>query len=67
MEEHTDLDLRFQLTEKYILSGGIRKAEDIDLLRDLLKVQRDANGKIIPHTITPRLNEFMSNVLGPEL
>lgn len=63
MREISNLDLKIQLTNEYLRTGGVEKIYDVDLLQDLINVKFDINGKANPETITPRLNAFMLAIL----
>jgi hypothetical protein len=63
MREISNLDLKIQLTNEYLRTGGLEKIYDIGLLDDLLKVEFDKNEKAVPSTITSRLNAFMLSIL----
>ncbi len=63
MREISNLDIKIQLTNEYLRTGGVEKIFDVDLLQDLINVKFDHNGKALPETITPRLNAFMLAIL----
>lgn len=63
MREISNLDIKIQLTNEYLRTGGVQKIFDVDLLQDLINVKFDKNGKALPETITPRLNAFMLAIL----
>ncbi len=63
MREISNLDIKIQLTNEYLRTGGVEKIFDVDLLQDMINVKFDIHGKAIPETITPRLNAFMLTIL----
>ncbi|WKW45509.1 FRG domain-containing protein [Myroides sp. JBRI-B21084] len=63
MREISNLDIKIQLTNEYLRTGGVQRIFDVDLLQDLINVKFDNNGKALPETITPRLNAFMLAIL----
>lgn len=67
MREISNLDLKIQLTNEYLRTGGVEKIYDVGLLQDLIDAKFDKNGKAIPDSITPRLNAFMLAILGSHL
>jgi hypothetical protein len=67
MGEISNLDLKIQLTNEYLRTGGVEKICDVDLLQDLIDVKFDEKGKVIPESVTPRLNAFMLTILGSHL
>lgn len=59
MRKISNLDLKEQLTNEYLRSGGLETIRDNELLTDLINYNRnDLN------TVTPRLNAFMLAILG---
>jgi hypothetical protein len=64
MRKISNLDLKIQLTNEYLRTGGVEKIFDIQLLQDLHDVEFDLHGKALPETITPRLNAFMLTILN---
>ncbi|MBK0404088.1 FRG domain-containing protein [Adhaeribacter sp. BT258] len=64
MREISNLELKIQLTNEYLRTGGVEKIFDDELLQDLQNVRFDLHGKAIEQTITPRLNAFMLAILG---
>jgi len=67
MREISNLDLKIQLTNEYLRTGGVEKIHDVGLLQDLIDAKFDEHGKAIPESITPRLNAFMLGILGSHL
>jgi hypothetical protein len=67
MREISNLDLKIQLTNEYLRTGGIEKIHDVGILQDLIDTKFDINGKAIPDSITPRLNAFMLAILGSQM
>ncbi|WBX98515.1 FRG domain-containing protein [Chryseobacterium gambrini] len=64
MREISNLDLKLQLTNEYLRTGGVEKIFDSNLLQDLINIKFDKNGKADPNTVTPRANAFMLAILG---
>jgi hypothetical protein len=64
MRKILNLDLKIQLTNEYLRTGGVEKIPDIELLQDLQDVKIDLHGNALPETITPRLNAFMLTILN---
>jgi hypothetical protein len=62
MREISNLEIKIQLTNEYLRTGGVEKISDVGLLEDLLNV-KFVNGKALPETITSRLNAFMQTIL----
>lgn len=59
MRKISNLDLKLQLTNEYLRSGGLETIRDNALLTDLINFNRnDLN------TVTPRMNAFMLAILG---
>jgi FRG domain len=59
MRKISNLDLKVQLTNEWLRNGGLETIRDIQLLNDLIDFNKnDLN------TVTPRLNAFMSAILG---
>ena len=63
----SNLDLKIQLTNEYLRTGGTEKIHDVGLLQDLIDTKFDINEKAIPESITPRLNAFMLAILGSQM
>ncbi len=59
MRKISNLDLKVQLTNEYLRSGGLEKIRDVGLLEDLINFNRNDLD-----TVTPRLNAFMLAILG---
>lgn len=64
MRKISNADLKVQLTNEYLRSGGLEKILSPELLQDIINFRLDSKGKAIPGTITPRLNAFMLTILG---
>lgn len=64
MREISNLDLKIQITNKYLRTGGVKKILDVQLLQDIINIKFDNNGKADPSTITSRLNAFMLALLA---
>lgn len=64
MREISNLDLKIQLTNEYLRTGGVEKIFDVNLLQDIIDVKFDSNGKADPSTVTSRLNAFMLALLA---
>lgn len=64
MSEISNLDLKLQLTNEYLRTGGVEKIFDSNLLQDLINIKCDKNGKADPNTVSPRANAFMLAILG---
>lgn len=64
MREISNLDLKLQLTNEYLRTGGVEKIFDSNLLQDLINIKFHKNGKADPNTVTPRANAFMLAILG---
>lgn len=64
MREISNLDLKLQLTNEYLRTGGVEKIFDSNLLQDLINIKFYKNGKADPNTVTPRANAFMLAILG---
>lgn len=64
MREISNLDLKLQLTNEYLRTGGVEKIFDSNLLQDLINIKFYQNGKADPNTVTPRANAFMLAILG---
>lgn len=64
MREISNLDLKLQLTNEYLRTGGVEKIFDSNLLQDLISIKFYQNGKADPNTVTPRANAFMLAILG---
>lgn len=62
--EISNLDLKIKLTKEYLDNGGVEKIFFADLLKDLLKIKFDGNGKADPDTVTPLANSMMLALLG---
>ncbi|MBP6754947.1 MAG: FRG domain-containing protein [Bacteroidia bacterium] len=59
MRKISNLELKLQLTNEYLRSGGLETIRDNNLLTDLINFnQNDLD------TVTPRLNAFMLAILG---
>lgn len=67
MREISNLDLKIQLTNEYLRTGGVEKIFDVGLLQDLIDAKFNEKGKAIPESISPRLNAFMLAILGSHL
>ncbi len=67
MREISNLDLKIQLTNEYLRTGGMERISDVSLLQDLVNVKFNENGKAIPKSIYPRLNAFMLAILSYHL
>lgn len=63
MREISNLDLKIQLINEYLRTGGIEKISDVNLLQDIIDVKFDRNDKADVSTITSRLNAFMGALL----
>lgn len=60
-----NLELKAQLTNEYLRTGGLEKIDDVHLLDDIINFRQDAiTGKVNADTVTPRLNSFMLAILG---
>lgn len=64
MREISNLDLKVQLTNEYLRSGGVEKIYDAQLQQDLIDVKFDKSGKAIAETVTSRANAFMLALLA---
>ena len=64
MREISNLDLKLQLTNEYLRTGGVEKIFDSNLLQDLINIKFYKNGKADSNTVTPRANAFMLAILG---
>ena len=64
MREISNLDLKIQITNEYLRTGGVKKILDVQLLQDIINIKFDNNGKADPSTITSRLNAFMLALLA---
>ena len=64
MREISNLDLKIQLTNEYLRTGGLEKIFDPQLIQDLIDIEFDFEGKANPSTVTPRANAFMLAILG---
>lgn len=64
MREISNLDLKIQLTNEYLRTGGVDKIYDANLLQDILDVKFYSDGKADPSTVTSRLNAFMLALLA---
>lgn len=64
MREISNLDIKIQLTNEYLRTGGVEKIFDVELLQDIIDVKFDNNGKADPSSITSRLNAFMLALLA---
>jgi len=53
------LDERVKLFNEWLEDGGIKTIWSKDLLEDLMKVKADANGNVIPETVSPLVNAAM--------
>lgn len=60
--ETEEFDLKIQLTNEYLRTGGVKKILDVDLLQDIIEF----NPKQI-NTLTPRLEKFMNLILKTHL
>ena len=56
------LDEKIQIFTEYLENGGYEKINHIDLLEDMKLVQKDANGKAIPSTISPLVMAAINSV-----
>lgn len=65
--EIANLDLKIKLTKEYLDNGGVENIFFADLLKDLIKIKFDANGKADPDTVTPLANSMMLALLGSHL
>ena len=61
--EISNLELKIKLTNEYLRNGGVEKIPDAELLKDLIKVEFNAEGKANPETVSSRVNAFMGVLL----
>lgn len=61
--EIKNLDLKVKYTKEYLDNGGYRKIHFAQLLKDLIEVKVDADGKVDPDTVSPSANAFMMVLL----
>ncbi|WKX75898.1 FRG domain-containing protein [Zobellia laminariae] len=59
MRKISNLDLKVQLTNEFLRSGGLETIRDNQLLTDLINFNRNDL-----ETVTVRMNAFMSSILG---
>lgn len=62
MRKISNLELKEQLTNEYLRSGGLETIRDNELLTDLINYNRNDLD-----TVTPRLNAFMLAILGTHM
>jgi hypothetical protein len=62
MRKISNLELKEQLTNEYLRSGGLETIRDKELLTDLINYNRNDLD-----TVTPRLNAFMLAILGTHM
>lgn len=65
--EISNLDLKIKLTKEFLDNGDVEKIFFADLLKDLIKIKFDSNGKADPDTVTPLANSMMLVLLGSHL
>ncbi len=65
--EISNLELKIKLTNEYLRNGGVKKIPDAELLKDLINVQFNAEGKVDPDTVSARVNAFMLAILGSHM
>ncbi len=62
-----DLDTKVNLFDEYLKNGGYESIQFPDLLRSLLKVKSDANGKVIPSTVDSLVHAAINAYVGDQL
>ena len=65
--EISNLELKIKLTNEYLRNGGVEKIPDAELLKDLIKVEFNPEGKANPETVSSRVNAFMMAILGSHM
>lgn len=65
--EISNLELKIKLTNEYLRNGGDEKIPDAELLKDLINVQFNTEGKADPDTVSSRVNAFMLAILGSQM
>lgn len=63
MREISNLDIKVQLTNEYLRTGGVDKIYDVGLLEDLINIKFKQDGKADAETISARANAFMLALL----
>lgn len=61
--EIKNLDLKVKYTKEYLDNGGYEKIHFIQLLKDLMKVKVNADGKVDAETVSASVNAFMMVLL----
>lgn len=65
--EIKNLDLKVKYTKEYLENGGYKKIYFPCLLKDLMKVKVDYDGKVAPDTVSHSVNAFMMALLQQHL
>lgn len=65
--EIKNLDIKVKLLKEYLNNGGVEKLNSLELVEDLLKIKSDADDKVNPDTISPRVNAFMLVIVASHL
>ncbi|MES2269134.1 MAG: FRG domain-containing protein [Bacteroidota bacterium] len=65
--EIKNLDLKVKYTKEYLDNGGYKKIYFIELLKGLMNVKVDDEGKVDADTVSPSVNAFMMVLLQQHL
>jgi len=65
--EIKNLDLKVKYTKEYLENGGYKKIYFIELLKGLMEVKVDDEGKVDADTVSPSVNAFMMVLLQQHL
>jgi len=61
-----DWETKVKLFNEWLRNGGTETIQSVDLLEDILKV-KFINGKVIPETVSTRVNAAMLAIVGSQL